>query len=106
MNELQKFTGTFEDSDYQENFIETAKEIVNSYLGFDIETYEEIPQLVRHTVYRIAALLQKEGGGNLGIGSKSFGESGSTSFLNVVNYEAYLKPLSEIKLRNEIRDIE
>lgn len=107
LQEFQTFTGVYEDDAYQENFLEAGTEIVNSYLGFSIENYEEnVPALVRHTVYRIAALLQKESNGNLGLGSKSFGESGSTSFLNVVNYEQYLKPLSEIKLQNEIKEIE
>jgi hypothetical protein len=41
----------------------------------------------------IATLMQQEEGQNIGINSKSFGESGSRTFLNVVDYTKYLHRL-------------
>lgn len=57
----------------------------------------EIPYLIRLTVLRIASLLQLEENNNIGVNSKSFGESGSRTFLNVVDYEKYLQKISFYK---------
>ena len=107
IEEFQKFSGVFDtDEDTQKTFLDSAIQIVESYLGFGIEDryQDEVPTLVRQTCYRIATLLELESDGNLGVNSKSF-EGGSRSFLNVTNYDSYLKPLSELKLQNEIKDV-
>lgn len=63
--------------------------------GYDKET---IPELIKLTVLRIATLLQSESDSNIGITSKSFGDSGTRVFQNYTNFDKYLKPLSRYKL--------
>jgi hypothetical protein len=53
-----------------------------------------IPELLRITVLRLAALLNTEAKGNIGVTSKSFGDSGSRTFLNNTDYNRYLFPVS------------
>jgi hypothetical protein len=57
-----------------------------------------VPEVIRLTVLRIAALLQAEGGGNIGVTSKSFADSGARTFVNTVNFDKYLVQLSGYKL--------
>jgi hypothetical protein len=54
----------------------------------------EIPELLRITVLRLGALLNTEAQGNIGVTSKSFGDSGSRTFLNNTDYNRYLLPVS------------
>jgi hypothetical protein len=56
------------------------------------------PKLIIQTVYRIAALLQSEGDSNIGVTSKSFGDSGSRTFINFTNFDKYLFPIAKYKL--------
>jgi hypothetical protein len=53
-----------------------------------------VPDLLRITVLRLAALLNTEAQGNIGVTSKSFGDSGSRTFLNNTDYNRYLFPVS------------
>jgi hypothetical protein len=53
-----------------------------------------VPELLRITVLRLAALLNTEAKGNIGVTSKSFGDSGSRTFLNNTDYNRYLLPVS------------
>jgi hypothetical protein len=57
-----------------------------------------VPEVIRLTVLRIAALLQTESGGNIGVTSKSFADSGTRTFVNTVNFDKYLVQLSSYKL--------
>jgi hypothetical protein len=57
-----------------------------------------IPAVIRMTVLRIAALLQTESDGNIGITSKSFADSGSRTFISTINFDKYLIQLSPFKL--------
>lgn len=86
--------------------IGTAQQIVSDYVGFDAEevlnprcryTDAEVA-LFKTVVLRIATLLQLEGGGNIGVGSGA-GIDGAVSrtWLNVVDYTPYLKPLSAFR---------
>ena len=86
--------------------IGTAQQIVSDYVGFDCEevlsprmrcTEAEIA-LFKTVVLRIATLLQMEGGGNIGVGSSASVDGALTrSWLNVVDYTPYLKPLSAFR---------
>jgi hypothetical protein len=58
----------------------------------------ELPRIITMTVLRIAALLQSEGGANIGVTSKSFGDSGTRTFVNTVNFDKYLVQISPYKL--------
>lgn len=75
-------------------YIESAQEIIANYLMTDPLQMNPIPGLVKLTCLRIASLIQLEENNNIGINSKSFGDSGTRSFLNVTNYEPYLNVLS------------
>jgi hypothetical protein len=57
-----------------------------------------VPELLRITVLRLAALLNTEAQGNIGVTSKSFGDSGSRTFLNNTDYSRYLLPVSAYRL--------
>jgi hypothetical protein len=55
---------------------------------------DTIPGLLKITVLRLAALLETEAQGNIGITSKSFADSGTRTFLNNTDYVRYLTPVS------------
>jgi hypothetical protein len=57
-----------------------------------------LPRIITMTVLRIAALLQSEGGANIGVTSKSFADSGTRTFVNTVNFDKYLVQISPYKL--------
>ena len=59
--------------------------IVTFTAGFS----EDLPQIIKLTVLRIAALLQTESNSNIGISGKSFVD-GSRTFINFTNYDKYL----------------
>lgn len=84
---------------------EMTKEVEISYGEVPVETEEEnkweyvhytIPGIFRHVCLEIASLMQQEESGNLGVNSKSF-ETGSRTFLNVVDYSKYLARLSAFR---------
>lgn len=50
---------------------------------------EDLPQIIKLTVLRIAALLQTESNNNIGISGKSFMD-GSRTFINYTNFDKYL----------------
>lgn len=85
-------------------YIGTAQQIINDYVGFDADevlseesAYTEAEKaLFKTTALRITTLLQLEGGGNIGVSSSSDLGTGR-SFLNVVDYTPYLKPLSAFR---------
>jgi hypothetical protein len=64
----------------------------------DIANSEYLPQIIKITVLRIASLLQTESDGNLGVTSKSFADSGTRTFVNTVNFDKYLLPISIFKI--------
>ena len=67
--------------------------IVTFTAGFSTD----LPQIIRLTVLRIAALLQTESNNNIGISGKSFMD-GSRTFMNFTNYDKYLISCSKYKL--------
>ena len=85
--------------------IGTAQQIISDYVGFDAEEvlsddahYTEPERAIfRTTCLRIATLLQLEGGGNIGVSSVSAEVGAGRSFLNIVDYTSYLKPLSAFR---------
>jgi hypothetical protein len=96
--ELQKYTGRYEDdTTMQVIYISAAENIVEDYLGYELSDFETIPGLVKITVLRIAALLQMESDNNIGVTSKTFGESGTRTFYKTTDYEVYLKQISRFR---------
>ena len=67
--------------------------IVTFTAGFS----EDLPQIIKLTVLRIAALLQTESNNNIGISGKSFMD-GSRTFTNFTNFSKYLDACSKYKL--------
>jgi hypothetical protein len=57
----------------------------------------DIPGVMKMTALRIAGVLAAEGDGNIGITSKSFGETGSRVFLNS-KFDRYLEALEEYRI--------
>ena len=57
----------------------------------------DLPQIIKLTVLRIAALLQTESNNNIGISGKSFMD-GSRTFINYTNFDRYLIACSKYKL--------
>jgi hypothetical protein len=60
--------------------------------------WETIPAEIKMAVLRIAALLQSESGGNIGITSKSFGDSGNRTYVKTIDYTPYLLPVAGYKV--------
>ena len=67
--------------------------IVTFTAGFSTD----LPQIIKLTVLRIAALLQTESNNNIGISGKSFID-GSRTFINFTNFDRYLIACSKYKL--------
>ena len=67
--------------------------IVTFTAGFS----SDLPQIIKLTVLRIAALLQTESNNNIGISGKSFMD-GSRTFTNFTNFDRYLIACSKYKL--------
>ena len=57
----------------------------------------DLPQIIKLTVLRIAALLQTESNNNIGISGKSFMD-GSRTFINFTNFDRYRIACSKYKL--------
>jgi len=107
--QFQKYTGVFSDNvELQESYLQSAQEMVADFLGYNPEKSIyindvlvadlEMPEVIKMTIMRIAALLQTEADGNIGVTSKSFGDSGTRTFLNTVNFDKYLIQISKYKL--------
>lgn len=67
---------------------------VNYIGGF---TALNMPEVIRTTALQIAALRQVESGQNIGVNSKSFGESGTRVFLSTRKYNDFLFNISAYK---------
>lgn len=66
----------------------------NSYIEIEYDTgWDRVPDLIKMTILRIAALLLTESNGNIGLTSKSFSDN-TRNFLNFTNFQKYLDPLS------------
>ena len=59
--------------------------------------FENIPEVMKSTIIRIASCLQMESDGNIGVSSRSF-QDNTRTFLNTKNYEPYLIQCSSYKL--------
>ena len=69
----------------------------NIIIKFTAGFSEDLPQIIKLTVLRIAALLQTESNNNIGISGKSFID-GSRTFTNFTNFDRYLIACSKYKL--------
>ena len=115
--EFQKYTNVFlDDAGLQETYILSAQDVVSDYLGYDpserllnpstgeleetvaAPEIKRLPEIIRLTAMRIAALLQSEEGSNIGVNSKSFGDGGTRVFVSFVNFDKYLLPISKYRL--------
>jgi hypothetical protein len=63
----------------------------------DTANGEYLPKIIKMTVLRIASILQSESNQNIGVSSKSFGDSGTRTFINYTDYSKYLLPISIFK---------
>ncbi|UTC92220.1 hypothetical protein [Treponema denticola] len=61
--------------------------------------YKEIPAIIKLTTLRIAGILQTENNNNIGISSKSFQDSGTRTFVNTTNFDKYLLPISDYRIK-------
>lgn len=87
-----------------EKNILTMKENYFPRSSWDVEitftagyTSENAPSLVKASILRIAGILQKESGGNVGVNSVSDPNSGSRSFTDR-KFNTYLEPLRPLSL--------
>ena len=71
---------------------------INGGDAFFKDNKNYIPNVILSSVLRIAALLQSESDQNIGVTSKSVGDSGARTFINTVNFEKYLLPISRYRL--------
>ena len=106
---LQKFSGSVPENDtLQKIYIDSAHSEIRAYLGFDPETSDKWDETkteydrvfvsaVQFVCMEIATLMEMEENQNIGINNKSFGDSGSRAFLNVVDYSKYLHRLGIYK---------
>ena len=69
----------------------------NIIITFTAGFSTDLPQIIKLTVLRIAALLQTESNNNIGISGKSFMD-GSRTFTNFTNFSKYLDACSKYKL--------
>ena len=69
----------------------------NIIITFTAGFSTDLPQIIKLTVLRIAALLQTESNNNIGISGKSFMD-GSRTFTNFTNFDRYLIACSKYKL--------
>lgn len=75
---------------------------VEYYAGYtdaDIHEPSDAPELIKTTVLQIAALRQMESEQNIGINSKTFGDSGTRVFLSTRKYDDFLVNISEYRLK-------
>jgi len=111
IEEFGKYTNVFTDNEsLQLSFIFAAQNIVTDYLGYKpeflllnprtgiLEDITEIPEIIKLTVMRIGAILQTESDSNIGVTSKSFGESGARTFINTTNFDKYLIQISQYRI--------
>ncbi len=100
--EFNEYTGNMEDAEetlkLKTLFLQSAEELVCEYLRFrpEDELKEDIPDIVRLTILRIATLMLMEGGENIGVSGKSFSDN-SRSFISYTNYHKYLSPLQTFR---------
>ena len=110
---FSKYTGVFTDDDIlQTSYLLSSQNIVTDYLGYnpeyqllhlitgeleDINDVSEIPVIIQLTIMRIAAILQTEEQSNIGVTSKQFGDSGSRTFVNTVDFSKYLVQIAKYR---------
>lgn len=98
--QLAKFSGKYtddDDIDLSEIYIGSAQQIINQYVGYDIEQEKTIPEIFRLVCLEIASLIQLEENSNLGVNSSSDVGGIGRSFLNIVDYTKYLQRLSSYR---------
>jgi len=108
---FKKYSNVFiEDTELQEYYLQAAQDIVSSYLGYnpefellnyktgELEDDFEMPEIIKLTILRIASLLQTESDSNIGVTSKSFGDSGNRTFVNTVSFDKYLIQISQYRV--------
>ena len=74
-----------------ENIIDCGNSLFKSNINY-------IPEIIKSTILRIAAILQSESDSNIGVTSKSFGDSGNRTFINYTNFDKYLQPISSYRI--------
>ncbi len=91
VEQLQSYSGVVqEDTSMQQIYLDAAENVVEDYLGKALIDFEVVPGIVKLTILRIASLMESESGGNIGVTSKQFGESGTRTFVKTTDYSPYL----------------
>ena len=103
LSEFDEYTGNYENEQkvvsLKTTLLSSAQELVGEYLRFDPESKwkpEEVPNLVKTTILRIATLMLMEAGENIGVSRKSFADN-SRTFISYTNYHKYLNPLQTFR---------
>lgn len=106
LDQFAEFSGVAKVSDsLQSVFVGSAQNIIEAYLGFQLEQQDEtnpfyinnqvvVPDLVKLVCLEIATLIELEEGQNIGVNSSNFQDAGQRTYLNVVDYTKYLNRIS------------
>lgn len=98
IEQFQKYTGiVVEDTTMQEIYIGAAENVVEGYLGKLLTEFVVVPGIIKLTILRIAALMESESQGNIGVTSKQFGESGTRTYVKTTDYNPYLIQIAAYK---------
>lgn len=104
IDQLAEYTNTVSEKEIVQVYVDAAQDVVEAYLGYLLSTkYEgsqlpDLPGIIKLTILRIAALMQTECDGNIGITSKSFGDSGNNrTFVRTTDYDPYLQQISNYR---------
>ena len=77
----------------------TVSPVLNAGNALLQDDTNKTPSEIILTILRIAALLESESNQNIGVTSKSFGDSGSRTFVNYTSFQKYLFPISHYRLK-------
>jgi hypothetical protein len=109
IDELSEYTGQHQDDNASmpQIYLDASINITEDYLGFALATvYDKepatgtpsipLPGIIKLTILRIAALIQSEESGNIGITSKSM-QDGSRTFIKTTDYTPYLLQIAKYR---------
>lgn len=72
----------------------------NNNIFIDYEGgYNPMLGVIKLTCLRLSSLMYMESDGNIGITSKSFGDSGTRTFIQTTNYDKYLQVLNRYRIK-------
>ena len=97
VDNFKGYTGIHTDNDEVINAcLSMAEDVIRNYLDNNDNSAVSFEAL-NITTLRIAALLYSETDQNIGVTSKTFGDSGTRTFVNYTKFDKYLEPLAHWK---------